>query len=119
MVTMAPDQKGEESSFSKVTADLVGVEVLVIASAAAGPRAIFFSFAPLFGSLTEKVYSRSLMETDSTWGSFSLSAWRAMNSLNATWRSSATGVRAQELPDRQEHHDQQDPEQERLVRLLH
>ncbi len=28
-------------------------------------------------------------------------------------------ARLQDLPDREEHHDEQDPEQQRLVRLLH
>ena len=30
-----------------------------------------------------------------------------------------TVARAQELPNREEHHDEQDPEEQRLVRLLH
>src|SRR5262245_34332986 len=85
MVTIAPDQDGDESSFSKLTATLAATRSLVISSALSGPIAIFFSLLLLFGFLTQKVYSRSLMETDSTCASFSLSACTsAINSLNAT-----------------------------------
>ena len=74
-MTSAPDQNGDPSSFSKLTATLLSTRSFVTPSPFSGPIATFLVFELLFGSLTQNVYSRSLMETDSTCGSFSLSAF--------------------------------------------
>ena len=58
------------------------------------------------------------MVTFSTCGSSGLACTCAMKSLKATGRG-FVAIGLKELPDRQEHQDQQDPEQQRLVRLLH
>jgi hypothetical protein len=65
---------------------LTSSAVIASASLASGPTVTFCSFAPFFvGSTTVNVYSRSLMETLSTWASSSGAFASAMKSLNATW----------------------------------
>ena len=88
MVMSAPDQNGETSSFSKFTRTPAFTSAAVVCSLCdgSGPMVTFVSLALFFvGSMTVKVYSRSLIATDSTCGCSLGASTSDMNSLKATW----------------------------------
>ena len=89
-VISALDQNGLPSSFSNASFTFRSSRSFNTSSVGAGPSVTFLLRCFEAGSYTVKVYSRSLMVTDSTWVSSGAALTSATNSLKGTW--AARGV---------------------------